>query len=51
MPPPAPHPTAAACHHWRAPVIKRSMGHGYAAVDDELYMHPKTGMYFTDAKN
>ncbi|MEV0912534.1 NAD(P)(+) transhydrogenase (Re/Si-specific) subunit beta [Streptomyces hokutonensis] len=31
-------------------VIKRSMGHGYAGVDNELYTEPKTGMFFTDAK-
>jgi NAD(P) transhydrogenase subunit beta len=31
-------------------VIKRSMGHGYAGVDNELYTNPKTGMFFTDAK-
>lgn len=31
-------------------VIKRSMGHGYAGLDNSLYSDPKTGMYFTDAK-
>ncbi|MBE8471997.1 NAD(P)(+) transhydrogenase (Re/Si-specific) subunit beta [Streptomyces justiciae] len=31
-------------------VIKRSMGHGYAGVDNELYTDPRTGMFFTDAK-
>ncbi|MFE7172976.1 NAD(P)(+) transhydrogenase (Re/Si-specific) subunit beta [Streptomyces sp. NPDC057616] len=31
-------------------VIKRSMGHGYAGIDNELYTDPKTGMFFTDAK-
>ncbi|MCL6735868.1 NAD(P)(+) transhydrogenase (Re/Si-specific) subunit beta [Streptomyces neyagawaensis] len=31
-------------------VIKRSMGHGYAGVDNELYTDPKTGMFFADAK-
>jgi NAD(P) transhydrogenase subunit beta len=31
-------------------VIKRSMGHGYAGLDNELYGDPKTGMLFTDAK-
>ena len=31
-------------------VIKRSMGHGYAGIDNELYSAPNTGMYFTDAK-
>jgi NAD(P) transhydrogenase subunit beta len=31
-------------------VIKRSMGHGYAGIDNELYSDPKTGMYFGDAK-
>jgi NAD(P) transhydrogenase subunit beta len=31
-------------------VIKRSMGHGYAGIDNELYSDPKTGMLFADAK-
>jgi H+-translocating NAD(P) transhydrogenase subunit beta len=31
-------------------VIKRSMGHGYAGIDNELYVDPKTGMFFSDAK-
>jgi NAD(P) transhydrogenase subunit beta len=31
-------------------VIKRSMGHGYAGIDNELYTDPKTGMYFADGK-
>ncbi|MBP5942436.1 NAD(P)(+) transhydrogenase (Re/Si-specific) subunit beta [Streptomyces acidiscabies] len=31
-------------------VIKRSMGHGYAGIDNELYTEPRTGMFFTDAK-
>jgi NAD(P) transhydrogenase subunit beta len=31
-------------------VIKRSMGHGYAGIDNELYTDPKTGMFFSDAK-
>jgi NAD(P) transhydrogenase subunit beta len=31
-------------------VIKRSMGHGYAGIDNELYVNPKTGMFFSDAK-
>jgi NAD(P) transhydrogenase subunit beta len=31
-------------------VIKRSMGHGYAGIDNELYSNPKTGMYFADAR-
>jgi H+-translocating NAD(P) transhydrogenase subunit beta len=31
-------------------VIKRSMGHGYAGMDNELYSDPKTGMFFSDAK-
>ncbi|MFE2064310.1 NAD(P)(+) transhydrogenase (Re/Si-specific) subunit beta [Streptomyces sp. NPDC059467] len=31
-------------------VIKRSMGQGYAGIDNELYTDPKTGMFFTDAK-
>jgi len=32
-------------------VIKRSMGHGYAGIDNELYIEPKTGMFFSDAKS
>ena len=31
-------------------VIKRSMGRGYAGIDNELYVNPKTGMLFADAK-
>jgi NAD(P) transhydrogenase subunit beta len=31
-------------------VIKRSMGRGYAGIDNELYADPKTGMLFADAK-
>jgi NAD(P) transhydrogenase subunit beta len=31
-------------------VIKRSMGKGYAGIDNELYANPKTGMLFADAK-
>jgi NAD(P) transhydrogenase subunit beta len=31
-------------------VIKRSMGHGYAGIDNELYVDPRTGMLFADAK-
>jgi NAD(P) transhydrogenase subunit beta len=31
-------------------VIKRSLGHGYAGIDNELYTHPRTGMFFADAK-
>jgi NAD(P) transhydrogenase subunit beta len=31
-------------------VIKRSMGRGYAGIDNELYLNPKTGMLFADAK-
>ncbi|HEX4062247.1 MAG TPA: NAD(P)(+) transhydrogenase (Re/Si-specific) subunit beta [Streptosporangiaceae bacterium] len=31
-------------------VIKRSMGSGYAGIDNELYSDPKTSMYFADAK-
>jgi proton-translocating NAD(P)+ transhydrogenase subunit beta len=34
----------------RVIVIKRSMGHGYAGIDNELYVNPKTSMYFADAK-
>ena len=32
-------------------VIKRSMGRGYAGIDNELYSEPKTGMLFADAKD
>jgi H+-translocating NAD(P) transhydrogenase subunit beta len=31
-------------------VVKRSMGHGYAGLENELYYDPKTSMYFSDAK-
>ena len=31
-------------------VIKRSLGQGYAGLDNELYGNPKTGMLFADAK-
>ncbi|MBI9114679.1 NAD(P)(+) transhydrogenase (Re/Si-specific) subunit beta [Sanguibacter suaedae] len=31
-------------------VIKRSLGHGYAGLDNELYTDPKAGMLFADAK-
>jgi len=31
-------------------VMKRSMGRGYAGIDNELYTNPKTGMLFKDAK-
>ncbi|MGA8116649.1 MAG: NAD(P)(+) transhydrogenase (Re/Si-specific) subunit beta [Actinocatenispora sp.] len=32
-------------------VIKRSMGHGYAGIDNELYTAPGTSMLFADAKS
>ena len=32
-------------------VIKRSMGRGYAGIDNELYANAKTGMLFADAKD
>ena len=32
-------------------VIKRSMGRGYAGIDNELYANSKTGMLFADAKD
>ncbi len=32
-------------------VIKRSMGRGYAGIDNTLYTNPKTGMLFADAKH
>jgi H+-translocating NAD(P) transhydrogenase subunit beta len=31
-------------------VVKRSMGHGYAGIENELYFDPKTSMYFADGK-
>jgi NAD(P) transhydrogenase subunit beta len=31
-------------------VVKRSMGSGYAGIDNELYTNSKTSMYFADAK-
>lgn len=31
-------------------VIKRSLGHGYAGIDNELYTAPNTRMYLADAK-
>jgi NAD(P) transhydrogenase subunit beta len=31
-------------------VIERSMGRGYAGIDNELYVNPKTGMLFADAR-
>jgi len=30
--------------------IKRSLGHGYAGLDNELYADPKTEMFFSAAK-
>jgi NAD(P) transhydrogenase subunit beta len=32
-------------------VIKRSMGKGYAGIDNPLYSDPKAGMLFADAKD
>jgi H+-translocating NAD(P) transhydrogenase subunit beta len=31
-------------------VLKRSLGHGYAGIDNELYSDPRTAMLFADAK-
>jgi NAD(P) transhydrogenase subunit beta len=31
-------------------VVKRSMRPGYAGIDNELYLNPKTGMLFADAR-
>jgi NAD(P) transhydrogenase subunit beta len=31
-------------------VIKRSLGHGYAGIGNDLYTDPKTAMLFADAK-
>ncbi|CAN5629857.1 NAD(P)(+) transhydrogenase (Re/Si-specific) subunit beta [soil metagenome] len=31
-------------------VIKRSMAAGYAGIDNELFLDPKTGMFFADAR-
>ncbi|GAB4004589.1 NAD(P)(+) transhydrogenase (Re/Si-specific) subunit beta [Glycomyces albus] len=31
-------------------VVKRSLGHGYAGMDNELYANPRTGMRFGDAR-
>jgi NAD(P) transhydrogenase subunit beta len=31
-------------------VVKRSMGHGYSGIENELYTNPKTHMFFADAK-
>ena len=35
----------------RVIVVKRSMGHGYAGIDNELYYDSRTGMVFADAKS
>jgi NAD(P) transhydrogenase subunit beta len=32
-------------------VVKRSMSHGYADIENELYTSPRTTMFFADAKS
>ena len=32
-------------------VLKRSMNPGFAGIDNELYVNPKTSMLFGDAKD
>jgi H+-translocating NAD(P) transhydrogenase subunit beta len=32
-------------------VMKRSMGKGYAGIENELFFHPKNRMLFGDAKD
>ena len=39
------------CEHAKAIIVlKRSMNPGFAGIENELFVHPKTMMVFGDAK-